>query len=44
VAITDSGPLIIEANEKPGMNVAQALNGGLRQKIVERADKILKGE
>lgn len=42
VAITDSGPLIIEANEKPGMNVAQALNGGLRQKIMECADKILR--
>ncbi len=40
VAITDSGPLIIEANEKPGMNVAQALNGGLRSKIVEYAARI----
>lgn len=40
VAITDSGPLIIEANEKPGMNVAQALNGGLRGKIVEYAARI----
>lgn len=33
VAITDSGPLVIEANEKPGMNVAQALNKGLRKTI-----------
>ena len=41
VAITDSGPLIVEANEKPGMNVAQALNGGLRYKIMERAKRIL---
>jgi len=40
VAITDSGPLIIEANEKPGMNVTQALNGGLRRKIVEYAARI----
>lgn len=44
VAITDSGPLILEANEKPGMNVAQALDGGLRQKIVDCADKILRGK
>ena len=43
VAITDSGPLIVEANEKPGINVAQALNGGLRREIMERADKILRG-
>lgn len=42
VAITDSGPLIVEANEKPGMNVAQALNGGMKQKIVENAAKVLK--
>lgn len=40
VAITDSGPLIIEANEKPGLNVAQALNGGLRPRIMEYAAKI----
>lgn len=40
VAITDSGPLIVEANEKPGMNVAQALNGGLKEKIMEYAAKI----
>ncbi len=40
VAITDSGPLIIEANEKPGMNVAQAVNGGLRRKIVEYSARI----
>lgn len=40
VAITDSGPLIIEANEKTGMNVAQALNGGLRGMVVAYAARI----
>jgi hypothetical protein len=33
VAITDEGPIIIEANEKPGMNVVQCLDGGLRSKL-----------
>ena len=41
VAITDNGPLIVEANEKPGMNVAQALDGGLRKKILRYASEIL---
>lgn len=41
VAITDNGPLIVEANEKPGMNVAQALGGGLREKVLSYALKIL---
>ena len=40
VAITNAGPLIVEANEKPGMNVAQSLNGGLRKRINERASGI----
>lgn len=40
IAITDNGPVIVEANEKPGMNVAQALDGGMRRKIVEYADGI----
>jgi hypothetical protein len=33
VAITDEGPMIVEANEKPGMNVVQCLDGGLRRRI-----------
>ncbi len=30
VAITDDGPFILEANEKPGMNAVQVIDGGLR--------------
>ena len=41
VAITDSGPLIVEANEKPGMNVAQSLNGGLQKKIFQYSSNML---
>jgi len=37
VAITDEGPLIVEANEKPGMNAVQCLDGGLRKKIEKYA-------
>ncbi|MCU0615105.1 MAG: hypothetical protein MUD09_08505 [Desulfobacterales bacterium] len=33
VAITDEGPMIVEANEKPGMSAVQCLDGGLRKKI-----------
>jgi len=33
VAITDDGPKILEANEKPGMNAVQCVNGGLRSKL-----------
>lgn len=42
VAITDNGPLIVEANEKPGMNVVQCVSGGLRKKILGFADYYLK--
>lgn len=35
VAITDDGPKIIEANEKPGMNAVQCLDGGLRNIVKE---------
>jgi hypothetical protein len=35
IAITDEGPVIVEANEKPGMNVVQCLDGGLRKRIFE---------
>jgi hypothetical protein len=41
VAITDHGPLIIEANEKPGMNVVQCTDEGIRQKINHLARKLL---
>jgi len=33
VVITDDGPFILEANEKPGMNAVQCIDGGLRLKI-----------
>jgi len=33
VAITDDGPKILEANEKPGMNAVQCVDGGLRNKL-----------
>ena len=35
IVITDEGPLILEANEKPGMNAVQCIDGGLRFKIRE---------
>jgi len=34
IAITDEGPVIVEANEKPGMKVVQSLDGGCREKIL----------
>jgi len=37
VAITDEGPIIVEANEKPGMNIVQAMDGGLKAKISQYA-------
>lgn len=33
VVITDQGPLILETNEKPGMNVVQLVDGGLAKQI-----------
>jgi hypothetical protein len=41
VAITDEGPMIIEANEMPGMNVVQCLDGPLKHKIEECKTRIL---
>jgi hypothetical protein len=35
VVITDNGPFILEANEKPGMNAVQCIDGGLRNIIKE---------
>lgn len=37
VAMTDSGPMILEANETPGINAVQCLDGGLREKIINNA-------
>lgn len=34
VAITDDGPVIVEANEKPGMNVVQCIDGGMRKRLL----------
>jgi hypothetical protein len=33
VAITEEGPKILEANEKPGMNAVQCIEGGLRKSL-----------
>jgi hypothetical protein len=41
VAITDEGPMIVEANEKPGLNIAQCIDGGLGEKIIKHALQIL---
>jgi len=41
VAITNEGPFIVEANEKPGMNAVQSIDGGLKRKIMENADRYL---
>lgn len=37
IAITNDGPVFIEVNEKPGMNVVQCVDGGLRFKILKTA-------
>jgi len=41
VAITDKGPVIVEANEKPGMNAVQCVDGGLKRKIMQNASKYI---
>lgn len=33
VAITDSGPKILELNDRPGVNALQAINGGIKKVI-----------
>jgi len=43
IAITDSGPVIVEANEKPGMNAVQCVDGGLRKKILECYNSVKSG-
>jgi hypothetical protein len=42
IAITDDGPLVLEANEKPGMSAVQCVGGGLRYKIHEYYLKIVR--
>ena len=41
IAITDDGSVIVEANEKPGMNVAQCTDEGARKRIQQLAAKYL---
>lgn len=42
VALTEEGPCIVKANERPGMNVVQATNGGLRKQIREAWRELMK--
>lgn len=42
IALTDEGPMILEANEKPGMNAVQCVDGGLNMKIKSYYNKIMK--
>lgn len=35
IAITDEGPIVVEVNERPGMNAMQVINGGLKSTIME---------
>jgi hypothetical protein len=41
IAVTDEGPFIVEVNEKPGMNAVQCIDGGLRDIIMQNAEKYL---
>lgn len=41
VAITENGPLIVEANEKPGMNAVQCVDGGIRSQILEYYHRLI---
>lgn len=41
VAITNEGPVIVEANENPGMNAVQIINGGIKEKVVNIANNII---
>jgi hypothetical protein len=42
VAITENGPLILEVNEKPGMNAVQCFSGGLNKSITDYYSKCMK--
>ncbi len=35
IAITEEGPIIVEANENPGINVLQCFEGGIRRRVKE---------
>lgn len=34
IALTDEGPMVVEVNERPGINVLQSLDGGIRKRIL----------
>lgn len=42
VAITDEGPLIVEANEFPGINVLQCFDGGIRKRFLDKYNEVIK--
>lgn len=42
VAITEKGPIIIEANEKPGINVIQCFTGGLKPTLKQGLKQLKK--
>jgi hypothetical protein len=42
VAITNKGPVIVEANEKPGMNAVQCIDGGLHVAVKQNAERYLR--
>ena len=35
VAVTDKGPVIVEANGNPGINVLQCFEGGIRKRVID---------
>ncbi|MCF8367432.1 MAG: hypothetical protein K9G76_00220 [Bacteroidales bacterium] len=41
IAITDDGPVVVEVNEKPGINAIQVISGGLRLKLLDFYKQIL---
>lgn len=41
LVITDEGPLILEANETPGLMACQLVSGGFRKKIEEAAQNMI---
>lgn len=36
IALTDEGPMVVEVNERPGINVLQSLDGGVRKNILRQ--------
>lgn len=34
IALTNEGPIVVEVNERPGINVLQSLDGGVRNRIL----------